>query len=434
MDASKPKPLKTRKKAPPPAQGAAAVAQKLRTLSLIPLLAVAQGRNQSISSLLHDMTGLSKARISQGNLDAIRPSTQAKVERHLEQMLQQQFKENQEGLQELRTKMATAPVTRSGSHAALAQWVHQMEFLPWLPLPITKAVALAVDELLQALLACCRADDLQGFKSALLAHFAHHGQPVQAIGQSTAEPAPQDPLAALHVIADWKQCDDWTGHLTDYLYLDLISCLDAEWNSHYFSGRQSRPLFPLVMVRPQEGVMQSMKPASRRNIFFKPVRRLLEFLYALVHYARKKQWPGMAPTPSTLAGILYRPGSQEMDGERLINNYFDGTTKVTLERVVEHWDQLLQHFMPTRPESERPAAPYPLIMLALHWQTLLVQDKGQSFIVMDVPLYETLWERRKQQWMVLQAQQDTGTPKAGRPSMETIDWPAWSFSQSSSSC
>lgn len=57
----------TRKNAQPLAQGVVSVARRLQALSLMPLHALAEGRNQSIPSLLHDMTGLSKARISQGN-------------------------------------------------------------------------------------------------------------------------------------------------------------------------------------------------------------------------------------------------------------------------------------------------------------------------------------------------------------------------------
>lgn len=273
-----PKALQTYKKAQPPAQGVVAVTRRLQALSLMPLHALAEGRNQSIPSLLHEVTGLSKARISKGNLDAIRPSTQAKVDRHLEELLKEQFKSDPEGLQSFRSKIAVAPATRSGEQAPLAGWVHQIEFQPWIPLPITKGVALAIDELLAALLTCCRDDDLRGFKSILLAHFGHHEQAAHAIGQMASESAPENELATLQAIADWEQADSWTRNLVERLYWDLIGSLDAEWNSHYFAGRQTKPLFPLVMVRPQEGLLESMKVASRKNIFFKPVRRLLEFL------------------------------------------------------------------------------------------------------------------------------------------------------------
>lgn len=402
----------------------------LQALSLLPLHAMAEGRNQSIPSLLHDMTGLSKARISKGKLDAVRPSTKAKIDQHLERMLQEQFKDCPDGLEALRVKIANAPVTRSGAPAPLAGWVHQLELLPWIPLPMTKAVALTIDELLEDLLTCCRDDDLPGFKSRLLDHFEHHGLCVRGAGEMAAEPAPEANRLTLQAIVDWEQADDWTRSLVEHLYWDVISSLDAEWNSHYFSGRQDKPLFPLVMVRPQEGLLETMKVASRKNIYFKPVRRLLELLYALAFYYRYKRWPSKAPTPKTLAGILYSPDSNELAEESLISNYFDGTKRLTLDLVFEHWEQLNLHFLRRRPGSQIPAPPFPLIMLALQWQTLLVRDKGRSFLMPDMKNYETLWTHRRSQWQTLQEQ---GANESGQPTGESINWPEWSFNQSSSS-
>ena len=313
------------KETQPSTKGVVAVSHRLKALSLMPLHALAEGRNQTIPSLLCDLTGLSKARISKGNLDAVRPSTKAKINLHLEELLQVQFKDDPEGLDELMSKVATSPVTSSGEVAPLAGWVHQLEFLPWIPLPATKAVALTVDELLEALLACCREDDLPNFKTVLLTHFKRHGLAVCADGQIAMDPVPETELAALQAMANWEHADQWTRNLVDYLYWDLISSLDAEWNSHYFAGRQTMSLFPLVMVRPQEGLLETMRVSSRKIIYLKPVRRLLQFLYALAFYFRYKRWPARAPTPKTLAEILYRPGSLELADESLISNYFDGS-------------------------------------------------------------------------------------------------------------
>ena len=190
-------------------------------------------------------------------------------------------------------------------------------------------------------------------------------------------------------------------------------------------------LFPLVMVRPQEGLLETMRVSSRKNIYLKPVRRLLQFLYALAFYFRYKRWPARAPTPKTLAEILYRPGSLELADESLISNYFDGSTKLTLDLVQEHWWQLMDHFMPMRVNSKRANPPLPLIMLALQWQTLLVQDKGRSFLMPDMKSYETLWRNRREQWEALQIQPMEGSHNTSRALGEPIQWPAWSLNQSS---
>lgn len=414
-----------------PLQGAAAVAQKLQALSLMPPFCVAEGRDQSIPSLIRDMTGLSKARISQGNVDDVRPSTKAKIDQHLENMLVQQFKHNPEGLTRLRNKIATAPNTASGYPALLAGWMHHLEFLPFIPLTTAKAVALTIDELLENLLASCGAGDLQKFKQVLHSHFQHHGAVVRVDDSPVTIPLTTEERLTLEGLTDWEDAVKGVGNLIDHLYLDLITALDAEWCSHYFAGRQAMPLFPLVMVRLQEGLEETLKIKSRRNIHFKPSRRLLEFLYALAFYMRRKKWPSRAPTPKTLAQIPYRPGTHELADERLVYNYFDGTTALTLDRVLDHWNQLLEYFFDGGPECQMIGPPLPMIMLALKWQNMLVLDKGKSFLIPDQKKYQEMWNHRRLRWEAEQAEREKQECRTGQPKGEPIDWPAWSFSQSS---
>jgi hypothetical protein len=273
---------------------------------------------------------------------------------------------------------------------------------------------------------------LAEFQRVLLAHFEHHGQAVRVGGAPLVVPSTPDDLAKLHVLESWEAAADLTKGLVDHLYVDLISTLDAEWSGQYFSGRQTMPLFPLVMVRPQDGLIETSKISSRKNVFFRPSRRLLEFLYALVFFIRYKRWPSKAPSPSELAGILYKPGHTELDSPDLIYNYFDGSTKLTLDLVYDHWLQLFQHFMPERKDGERVNPPFPLVMLALQWQTLLIRDDGKSFIMLDLKKYETLWRHRRQQWEAEQTERDRAVPQTGHTKGEPIVWPAWMLNQSSS--
>lgn len=414
-----------RKEAQPTAKGLEAVAKSLQALPLLPLHALAEGRNQSIPSLLRDLTGLSKARISKGNLDAVRPSSQLKIQRHQERMLSEQLKDEQQALENTLRKVATTPFTKTGSPAPLAGWVHMFEIAPALLLPTSKAVGLALDELVESLLETCRNDDVTGFRRILLAHAEYHGQAVRVGGAPLVEPATPDDLAKLHALDNWEAAADLAMGLVDHLYIDLISTLDAEWSSQYFSGRQTMSLFPLVMVRPQDGLIETGKVSSRKNVFFRPSRRLLEFLYALVFFIRYKRWPSTAPSPSELAGILYKPGHTELDRPELIYNYFDGSTKLTLDLVYDHWLQLFQHFMPERKDGERVSPPFPLVTLALQWQTLLIRDEGKSFIMLDLKKYETLWRHRRQRWDAEQAERNRAVPQTGHTKGEPIAWPAW---------
>lgn len=427
-----PRVSKTRRGTKQSAQGAAAVVQVLNAFALLPLHAIAEGRNQSIPSLLHDLTGLSKARISQGNLDDLRPSTQNKIHEHQRRWLEAKLADPQ-AASRAQESMATAPRTRSGGHAPWAGWMHQFEFLPEMTLPISKAVGLALDELLDELLAACRDDDLAKFKQGLLRHIELHGAVVRFGDGPIAEPATMSDMAEVRELENWQQTAALTTKFVEGLSLDLVSTLDAEWSSHYFSGRQSGPLFPLVMVRPQNGLLEASRPSSRKNLFFRPSRRLLEFLYALVVYIRYRKWPAEPPSPKTLADILYRPGENELLDKSVVSSYFDGSTKLTLDLVFAHWVQLYQHFMPERKEEQRVNPPLPMIVLALQWQTLLVRDNGRSFLLLDLDNYHLRWRHRRQQWEAHRAELKSSVPKAGHQERELIEWPAWMLNQSSSS-
>lgn len=406
---------------------AAAMARVLQAFTLMPFHSLAEGRNQSMRSLFQELTGLSKSRIAKGNLDAIRPSTQKKIEAYQQCWMEEHFKDDPEAFARAREQVATSPRTRSGANAPLAGWVHWFEHLPDCPLPISKAVALVADDLVEELLTACQADDLAAVKQTVLQHFEHHGQAARIGDEPLAMPPPEAELAAWQSMENWEQAEKLTRTLVEHLYLDLICAFDAEWSSEYFLGRQCLPLFPLVMVRPQDGLLETKKIASRKNVIYRPSRRLLEFLYALVFHIRRKRWPANSPSPKALAAAL------GMDTV-MVNNYFDGSRKLTLDLAYDYWVHLYQHFLPDKKVGERVVPPFPMIMLALHWQTLLVQDNGKTFILLDQEKYNTLWPYRRRQWEVQQAERYKDRSKAGHPKPEPIEWPGWmKVNQSSSS-
>jgi hypothetical protein len=70
---------------------------------------------------------------------------------------------------------------------------------------------------------------------------------------------------------------------------------------------------PLVMVRPQDGLVETGRAASPKNVFYRPSRRLLELLYALSFLNHHKPWPRNAPRPKELAIALDDPGTGNVD-------------------------------------------------------------------------------------------------------------------------
>jgi len=412
--------------------GAAAVVQMLQAFTLLPFHAVAEGRNQSVRSTLAELTGLSKARIAKGHLDAVRPSTQRKIDKHLQGWLETKL-DDPEALAYTHEKIATLPRTHSGKNALWAGWMHSFEFPPELLLPISKAVALAVDELVEELLKACLDDDLSKFKRAWLDYVGRHGLAARICDEPVAFPAPVENIDRWIAIECWGDAKTLTGKALDNLYLDMIAALDAEWGSYYFSGRQSKPLFPLVMVRPQDGLMETKRVASRKNVIYRPSRRLLEFMYSVLFKSRFKEWPAKPPGPKVLAHALDNPSEDKEVTAAVVSDHFDGSLKLTLDLTYDYWIQLYERFFPDKKASERPCPPFPMIMLALQWQTLLVQDKGQSFFLFDLEGYETLWRHRRQQWEARQAEQNKDRLRIDHSRREPLEWPAWMTNQSSSS-
>lgn len=418
------KATKASKPRKPPVEGAAAAMLSLKALALMPLHMLAEGQNKSVPSVVRELTGLSKARISKGNLDAIRPSTQKKIQEHQVRWLEAHVTDS-EALVYARSQISTAPTTRSGNYAFLAGWIHQLELLPHIPLPISRSVSMAIDELLEALLVACANNDLAAFKQTLLCHIEHHWAPRRVGDDPAAEFVTESELAEARALEDWSQTASFTKRLVDALYLDWISTLDAEWSSHYFVGRQRSPLFPLVMARAQKGLLEGRMPRSRKNLFYRPSRRLLEFLYALVFYMRYKKWPTKPPSPMKLSNILFRPGEDEVLGNSVVSSYFDGSTKLTLDLVCEHWGQMYHHFLPESPEDQRLPSPLPMIMLALQWQTLLVLDKGKSILLLNLEGYNLMWHHRRQQWEAQQSRREKLSSAASHKTGDPIEWPAW---------
>lgn len=398
--------------------GSAAALRLLNGIALLPLHGMAEARNQSMPSFLHEITGLSKARISQGNLDAIRPSTLRRINEHIGRLLGRKFS-NPAELEKAQKHMEMIPRTSSGKYGPWSGFIHQLEFLPHIPLPISKAAGVELDDFLEALVFACVKNDLESFKLILHNHMKEHSAQVGEVLSPT-------PVLELE---SWLQVTRVFVDFSDTLYLDVISALDAEWSSHYFSGRQSMPLFPLVMVRPQDGLLKQQVATSRKNLFFRPSRRLLEFLYALAVYSRYKKWPDKPPSPSKLASILYRPQEQESLNASVVSSYFDGSTKLTLDLVCEHWEQLMRHFLPERANEAMP--PYPMIFLALHWQSILIQDNGKSFMILDLDQYNTLWRHYRKKWDLLEEESGKDSIQPSHKKTEIIEWPAWMLSQPS---
>lgn len=411
----------------------ASVAQMLEGFALMTLHSLAENRGQSMRGLLQDMTGLSKGRIAKGKLDDLRPSTRGKIAAHQEEWLEDTFKGFPEQLTQVRAHIAASPTLRNGKNAIFATWIHPFELAPEMVLPISKDVALVVDEVLDALLEACTADDLDRFKRTLLEHLRQQGIAISGGDLPVAFPATASELEGCEAISTWSQAAALIRLLLDHWYTNMIAALDAEWSSQYFAGRQTTPLFTLVMGALPASWSQPNATSSHNRLVIRPSRQLLQFLYALTFFVRYKKWPKSPPKPSALAEALIQHELTEEANRALIYNYFDGTTELTFDQVCDHWVQMAQHFMPNKKPEDVYAPPFPMIRLALQWQKLFVQNKGRTLFVLDMEKYKALWSHYRQRWVEQQAERERAVPQTGHTKGESIEWPAWMLNQSSSS-
>ena len=390
---------------------AAKLARAIEAFALMPLHGHAEVNGKALRTVLQESTGLTPSRIAKGKLDSLRPATQRNIAAHQEEWLKEQANNSPEKLAAMKASIATTPKTRSGGNGQWAGWVHGFEQLPELPLTRSKQVALVVDELIDVLMNACLADDLAAYRQELLKHFEQHGSPIRLEGEPMA---PQEgDTKEVKGLSNWQEARALTGQLFDNLYLDMLTALDVEWSNLVFGEKQVPPLFPLVMPKAKDGLELGVVPASKKNLFIRPTRRLLVFMHALLHMYYRRKWPAKAASPKVLANAMGL-GASDM------SNYFDGSRKLTYSKAVKYWRDLCKHFSKGQARlQDMPSLPEPLIWLALYWQQILVKDKERSIILLDTATYFAFWQRRRDMWL-------------GQSIDRAIEWPSWLTGQSSS--
>lgn len=214
-------------------------------------------------------------------------------------------------------------------------------------------------------------------------------------------------------LSSWQEARALIGQLFEQLYLDILSALDVEWGNLILGNEPVPPLFPLVMPKAKDGLELGIVPASKKNLFIRPSRRLLVLMHALLHRYYRLKWPPKAASPRVLSESLDLMPSD-------LSNYFDGSRKLTYSKAVNYWKDLCHHFSKGQARlQDMPILPAPLIWLALYWQQTLVNDKERSIILLDTATYFAFWQRRRDMWL-------------GPSKDSAIEWPSWLTGQSSS--
>lgn len=282
-------------------------------------------------------------------------------------------------------------------------------------LPSTITQALKIDELLHSLIDACNNHDIHKFNQVIFTHQGTSNKSNHALVMEATKPLSKG--EEWIALADWNEFLGISKKLFENLFLDLYASLDAEWGSQYFKGMKPAPIFLWITPRINEDwdIQNGLKPS--KNQIYRPVRRLLEFSYAIVHTHYRKKWTS-SPVGRTELGKKMGIGDAD------IGNYFDGTCKLKITAYNAYWERLCEHFSGTLDKTDYPRCPVPLGIMAITLQKNLIQNtsenKLKSFILIDEDDYKSRWQRHR----------FNGSDQS--PSVY-MDWPLWLSNQSVSS-
>lgn len=359
----------------------------------------------SYNTFLHEMGGLSKGRIHQGNLDKLRMSKQKELLENLRSSAVAEGLKKGYTEDEVHERLDSMPRCSNGEGADFAGMLHSLQS-PERLLPLSIAVALTIDELLLTLRTSHKAGDLEAFKCAVL----------QFVRSEKWHELPEvcgDTFDGF--VRKWSEIRNWeqAKHLADKFFMEVFAsfhcALDVEWANQYFAGFCDRPVLPLIAPKPTAKALAGEKLKATDGLLYRPVRRLLEFSAAVIHRNYKKEWPASRPTVRQLAEWMNFDEDQ-------VYNYIDGSSALTSEKFLEHWEQMCRWISGEQDERYL-AHPSVMCVFSIGWQAAWIRrtktKKVISFVFLDKD-WDYHWAMYRARW-------------AGQLQVaeRTLEWPNW---------
>lgn len=382
--------------------------QPLLNLSAIPLVLITWLEGKAPRPLLAEMLGLSPSRLRRGNSLNLRESTLIKAKESAETWLRERALKNGWTMQEISERRNSLPSVLAGQSRPFADFIHGLENPGYIDLPLAKTFAEEVDCLANSLLLANQGNDLESFKQVILS--CNWGE---GVARSIADQAEADRrLTAFAAATDWDEAFAASLGFADDIMICLFAAIDVEFGARYLKKFQPRPL--LLLLQPKMNAdfnPDSLDKLPRRNLVYRPVRRLLELCYAMMFWAKSRRWPDKPVGRSVLAAKLDLADSE-------VGNWFDGTQSMSARQFQSIWDSLCRHFAKDKP----PPAPMPLFLVAVYLQNVLIatypNQKLKHIILLNEANYLRYWTWHRQRW-------------ASQLCPGTEGWPTWLDDQSS---
>jgi hypothetical protein len=245
--------------------------------------------------------------------------------------------------------------------------------------PHTLKYAGLLDELSVYLYEARCDNDLEGFKMWLLDHEAGRIWRRVLNSDEGERRSVSDVLEWIQSARDWGDLDQPFKFVAANCIFSLMACWDVEFTSQYFTSFIARSSFSMVLPRldPEAGPIAHGKLQKRRDMFWYPVRRLINQMACVGEYVRTGGWPDNVPEVKLIAQVADFEQSQMVKWRAGKKAFKSGDFRWLWRTLSEVRGM------------ETPAAPWPLFVAALLWKDMFVSK--QSMLLVDED-YQRHWD------------------------------------------
>ncbi len=390
--------------------GAAELAGIWQRARLAPLSFVSALAGRSVKSLLSDATGLSLAHLSSKGLRVASRNREREVERHVHEKARAAFMQAGLSQAEADAVLARRPET------AWAVFVFDLEFVTGLPLSLSAACALGLDELAARAIRALEGADVEAYRAVLEAALREDPDNIDA---PQPDPGFADLSNAIGAATGWPALVAPTNLLVDYKLLSLLAALDVEWGARYFESMAPTPTLPWLFPRFHPDFDETNSRELKRDVVARPIRSLLQLMWMLPRsrVGQTLAWPDRFPGPSEFA----RDVARETLTDATVRKMFAGVRRLRLDEVLDLWTALCRAL---GDGIERPP-PWLWVMVGLLMEERFLENvpggtRPGTIAIPSEAAYRRMWDNHRRRWA-------DSLPPAG-----VRTWPAWLLAQSSS--
>lgn len=266
----------------------------------------------------------------------------------------------------------------SASQTSTADYPHTLKF------------ACAIDQISSQLFAHREQDNFLLFKDSLIELLENRPAYLSNTQERQSKSTTPAMFIRLNSAKNWSEIHEPLNFLTINTLYSFLALWDVEFCAHYLPLFEPRSIFSLVLPRldPRAGNpdIDKLIP-KRRDMFWYPVRQLIELSYFLAVYSIRGRWPKSVPSVKEMIRMF------DVVPSTLVN-WRDGTKKFSGKDFDDIWQKYCSDIAKTK-SFNFINPPIPLLIATLFWQELFVSvstsSKARTVSLME-PDYLPWWD------------------------------------------